>query len=102
MSFINILLRHFEIQFQLGAWTAAAVGREASAGERCWPRPSSVFRGDRVDPCGSSETQLLITDPGRWFVVLLYRYLGFYFILFTYLYTAPLTVKTNQRRPPVR
>src|SRR6218665_213918 len=26
----------------------------------------------------------------------------FYSILFTYLYTAPLTVKTNQRRPPVR
>ena len=26
----------------------------------------------------------------------------FYSILFTYLYTAPLAVKTNQRRPPVR
>jgi len=25
-----------------------------------------------------------------------------YSILFTYLYTAPLAVKTNQRRPPVR
>jgi len=26
----------------------------------------------------------------------------FYSILFTYLYTAPLAAKTNQRRPPVR
>src|SRR6218665_2158699 len=28
--------------------------------------------------------------------------LYYYSILFTYLYTAPLALKTNQRRPPVR
>src|SRR6218665_1777056 len=30
------------------------------------------------------------------------RSILFYSILFTYLYTAPLAVKTNQSRPPVR
>ena len=54
-----------------------------------------VFYGDTISRVG------LFHHPSFFFLIQGCGVL-FYSILFTYLYTAPLAVKTNQRRPPAR